>query len=549
VNPQIVLQVGSRCEEIQLVARSPDKFDSNEAVDSRTTAGVCGGAASRFPIFPSDAPLIGGNPVEQTKRTEDADEKPDPRPWVKAEIGGRHEHISDAGHKITIVERNGNLMARFRVDGAQRCKTLGTPGIKSENALARLKVQLEDKTYIPPSEQRSRRYQTAAIPKLKLPELANAYLLDVRARDGRRTADTYGSRLDHVVAFWDVAGNRRKWRFAADLDRDFVVALKIFLNQREVSRNGRPGCATARMASRTIRECVDTLRRMLAWAMRPDVRKLPSDFVQPVTSDLRISKPQKDPARANPIPIERRIAMVKLMDTYQLTHLIYPLVLAIRPEDLAGAVVEDFDLQSGIWRIGDRFEGRDFTKGHVTYHVPLPNIVAELARIAAGDATGGPMFRSRAVWRGTRQPRCPFRSNEELMELVRSELRRRGRDVQTPQDEKKVIREMIVRGGGVGKKAISNELARLMREVGVPRDVPPYRLKAAVTSDLQASGLNLLDLRYLTGHTTTDIMNEYAVLDPAKAMNKFSETIGPLLDAVRQRAIELKLVTAKAIEA
>ncbi len=46
---------------------------------------------------------------------------------------------------------------------------------------------------------------------------------------------------------------------------------------------------------------------------------------------------------------------------------------------------------------------------------------------------------------------------------------------------------------------------------------------------------------YLTGHTTSDILNEYTSLDPVAAMQKYFSTIQPLLDAIKNRADQLGL--------
>ena len=43
-------------------------------------------------------------------------------------------------------------------------------------------------------------------------------------------------------------------------------------------------------------------------------------------------------------------------------------------------------------------------------------------------------------------------------------------------------------------------------------------------------------MRYLTSHSTSDILNEYATLDPVGAMRKYFGTIRPLLTAIADRA-------------
>ena len=49
-------------------------------------------------------------------------------------------------------------------------------------------------------------------------------------------------------------------------------------------------------------------------------------------------------------------------------------------------------------------------------------------------------------------------------------------------------------------------------------------------------------MRYLTSHSTDDILNQYASLDPVRAMSLYFGTIRPLLLAIRERAVALGLI-------
>ena len=61
---------------------------------------------------------------------------------------------------------------------------------------------------------------------------------------------------------------------------------------------------------------------------------------------------------------------------------------------------------------------------------------------------------------------------------------------------------------------------------------------------MQRSGMQHLDLRYLTGHSTTDIMNCYISLEPDRAMSAYFVAIKPLLDAIQRRAAVLGIATS-----
>ena len=60
---------------------------------------------------------------------------------------------------------------------------------------------------------------------------------------------------------------------------------------------------------------------------------------------------------------------------------------------------------------------------------------------------------------------------------------------------------------------------------------------------MKDASLSHLELRYLTSHRTDDILNEYAPLDPVRAMKQYFAAIRPLLEAIAERASALGLPT------
>jgi hypothetical protein len=46
----------------------------------------------------------------------------------------------------------------------------------------------------------------------------------------------------------------------------------------------------------------------------------------------------------------------------------------------------------------------------------------------------------------------------------------------------------------------------------------------------------------LTGHSTNDILNTYTTLDPIGAMQRYFDTIRPLLSAIADRAAAVGLI-------
>ena len=61
---------------------------------------------------------------------------------------------------------------------------------------------------------------------------------------------------------------------------------------------------------------------------------------------------------------------------------------------------------------------------------------------------------------------------------------------------------------------------------------------------MKDANLPHLEMRYLTSHSTDDILNQYASLDPVRAMSLYFDTIRPLLGAIRERGMALGLPDA-----
>jgi hypothetical protein len=59
---------------------------------------------------------------------------------------------------------------------------------------------------------------------------------------------------------------------------------------------------------------------------------------------------------------------------------------------------------------------------------------------------------------------------------------------------------------------------------------------------MHSAGLSLLELRYLTGHATRDILNEYTSIEAVRAMRHYFDTVRPLLEAIATQARRLALV-------
>ena len=281
---------------------------------------------------------------------------------------------------------------------------------------------------------------------------------------------------------------------------------------------------------------------MLNWANGLQVGKLPLDFVNPFDIEIVGQRPRRDPLRLPVFPQARRIELVSDMDEWQLTHLALSVVLPLRPEDCAGLLIDDVDLTQNSLKLGTRFGGRDFTKGRVSFVVPIPKTLVPLLNFCVVGRADGPLLRCRAWFEGRRQPQRVITDACGTVRHLEDAFCTAARNVvKTAQDQKRLVRKTLRELGGVSSDELSREFKIVLKRVGHAGAGRFYDLRSSISTELDRSGVSHLVQRYVTGHSCTDIMNEYVCLDPAQELAKYFATVQPLLDALHHRAIALGL--------
>jgi hypothetical protein len=446
---------------------------------------------------------------------------------------------------VSIVTRDNKFLARGRYQGHQFGVTLGDNSETAIQRLRRVLVELEDNTFVLGCEAKKRQLSRAQVPNCNLRSLADFFLCDVRRRRGKKTAANYGNRLSHLLDFAETPDSCRRWPKAKDIDREFALQARVFLQNRDVRRNGKPGGPVKKMSQGQVRNCLETLNLALTWASRADVRQLPPDYRNPITLEIIGPKPTKNPLRGVEIPIATRIELVSRMDEWQLLHLASLTVLPMRPEDVAGALISDLEEDGTTLRLGTRLGGDDYNKGRVTVLMPLPPILQSLFQLCAHCRAEQPLFLSRARFEGRRkrgrQRKLPPTIQAGFEEVL---TKTKQNDIQTEQDRKAAFRDMLRRMGGVTENEINKSFNKLFAEIGLPSRIRPYDVRHAVSSDMHRAGVPLLEFRYLTLHKTSDIMNCYTGLNPKREIEKYFQLISSLMDAIQRRAIELGLLSA-----
>lgn len=473
----------------------------------------------------------------------DESPKSDPRRMVKSTLLGQHSHSTSNGISVHIYEREKTLMARGRYQGRAFGVTLGQSPAEAQPRLFQLMAELDNGSFVPPHDRRHRRLRKPTRSKLTARELFDDFLDDRRKHCGRKTADTYLTRLMPILDFLDQPRNRKRWPLAEDLDRTCLLELRAYLITRQVTRNGRAGAAPKPMSPRQIQNCLETLRTAINWALRADVRKLPVDLRNPVSQDLIGQPAQKDPLRKAAVPLEVRIRIAQQMNLWELTHLSALLILPLRHDDHSGVLISDVDWTAKTLSIGTRFDGSDFTKARVSYSIPIHPLLLQLWSICADRRPDGVLFRTpKSCRKPTTKDRTKFSSRREVEVHVAAVLQScNADDVQTEYDRKGVIRKCFTKIGGMSPSDVGRALTLLFKRVGLSDDIYPYQLKGSTSQSMRESGVPHLELRYLTGHAVNDIMNEYVGLNPEPHMARYYESVMPLLNAIRDRAKSLGL--------
>jgi hypothetical protein len=224
------------------------------------------------------------------------------------------------------------------------------------------------------------------------------------------------------------------------------------------------------------------------------------------------------------------------MDLWHLTHFAIAMVLPLRPEDFTGLLISEVSLDEALLRFGTRLQGRDFNKGRQSFVTPFPPEIVPLISACIGGRKNGPLLRTRTVFEHSRQPELQVESSDDVMRHIDQALA--AAQVQTEQDQKALVRQVLSRMGGVSPGSLAKEFKSLVAASGVP-SARFYELRGSINTDLNDAGVSHLVQRYVTGHTTKDILSTYVSLDPRREMQKYFSHIGALLNAITARALEL----------
>jgi len=460
-------------------------------------------------------------------------------PMVRASLMGGHSHAALNGVRVHVWRRGKKYIVRSRINGQIFGETIGESDVEAAARLRQILTEIDFGAYVRPSEKRKRLVANGRNCRWTLRQLTAEFLAEKRRSRGRQTAGDYRSRLSPVLDFVEKSANLKRWPLAQDVDAEFVRCLRAFLFEYQSTRNGRPGGKPRPLSARQIINVLECLRTMLHWARSAPVRKLAADWVMPLDRDVIGAPAAKNPLRADKLPLEARIEIVRRMDLWQLCQLSLSLVLPLRPDEAAGLLIGDVNFEKGWLEFGERLRDCNFTKGKTAFMLPFPDELRSVLRACIADRCEGPLLRSRRAFEG-RQSVERVASLDNLVQLYQeSALNQPEGTIQADQDRKLLFRALLVQLGGVTEDSLSKEFKKLLTAASIGNGATLYTLRSSVTTAMHRANLPHLELRYLTAHTTGDILNEYTSLDPVGAIQRYFDVIRPLLDAIEKRAAAL----------
>ena len=379
--------------------------------------------------------------------------------------------------------------------------------------------------------------------RLTLRDLAARFLEEKRRLRGLQTAGDYRSRLTPVLDFAEATENLKRLAVALNIDAEFVRSLRAFLFQHTSTRNGKPGAKQKSLSSRQIVNILECLQDAASLGQECSGSPVAGGWIMPVTNELIGMASAKNPSARGQAALGTaspdRGCNGSLASCVSSEFRWSCRCVQTR---LQVSLFGDVNFEKGWLQFGEQFKDANFTKGRTAFMSPFPPELRPILTACIGGRAEGPLLRSRRAFE-RRMSVETVPSLAHLVQLFDAELIGQPPGIiQAEQDRKLLFRSLLRRLGGVTEDAMNREFKKLLVAVGVNNGATLYTLRSSVTTAMHCAGLPHLEMRYLTGHSTNDILNVYTSLDPVGVMGRYFETARPLLDAIKRRSTELRLV-------
>ena len=448
------------------------------------------------------------------------------RSFKKTVINGVDRHVAADGTAVSIYRRGEQYMARGRYAGRQFGARLGATESEASVNLRGLLHDLDCGVFVPPSQKRFQLVRRRQVNlNIDFRSLVDQFLTHVGRKNGQKTKTAYLDRLRPVLQFEDKPENRRRWAKASTIDGHFVTELLAWLRITPFqAKSGQPRFRK----EKTVRNILEALRTCLNWARRAENRLLPGDYLMPVTQDILGKEAAKDVFRPNPLSEDDKIKIVHAAKDDELLVVALYVLLADRADELAGLCIGDVDLVRRHLLFGINNTDVNFNKGHTAFRIPFPQALdGLLGRLIAGRCQG-PLIRQ-VSWQKPGKDQ-----SVDLVAAWQAEAAKTPSRVRTSNDKKELFREVMRINGGASADYLGKLFAKVAKKAGL-RGIQPGFCRDSATHLMERSGMTHLSLRYLTCHSTNDILNTYTGLDIDGEMGKYYAMVPHLVQAIAIR--------------
>jgi integrase len=450
---------------------------------------------------------------------------------IKAELLGNHQHQTVNGFSVHVWQRDGKFILRGSFQGQRYGLTVGSDQLTAAHQLRKLLNDLEEGRFTRPSESASDKKSSAMVSqRLTLLDLTTRFLGHIRKLRGRDTEKSYRGRLIPVLKFSEEV--KQQYPFVIKFDAEWALKLKAWLHQQHVDRRGINSAAPKHFSAKHIRNVLETTRYLFKYCQSIDRRWLPLSWQNPITVELIGPKVCKDPLRSNPIPIEQRVQLINVATTDELRALLLSILLPLRPEQVTGLLVSDVDFDQKFLKFGTRLNGADFTKGRTSFSVPFPPEIESWLLQQINGRQSGPLLLKPSHTIKQRLAAQLNVSTDYDWHVYQAQLPLA--ELQSDNDRKRYFRRFLKDCGGYSTDDLYKSFKSLAKRAGLEK-LTISQLRHAITTSMKDAGVPHLELRYLTGHTTSDIINHYTGLNPRHEMQKYFWSMEPLLNLLVER--------------
>jgi len=402
--------------------------------------------------------------------------------------------------RVTVIQRNGAIILRWRQNGRQQWETLG----KDKDVLSRAITRATELN----RELANRPDAVTAFQPSAIREACQLFLASKESAPhvSGSTLCKYRAEVARIIEFAEETSPGRRRGTIHHLDSRWCQEFCTWLDGIRSTRNGGP--ITDDNLEQPLSQALKREIKCLLWSVieHATLRTpplTPPGFRNPMSLELVGRQARRDNGISDPpVSLEELATIVSVLDVYAL-GLLTPLFLyGPRPSELGYMLRSDHDDQECFLHVVSRAQTGYQTKGRRDKAWPVTDVLAGcLSPFLTRPA--GPLFVKRWVFENEAQPAIPDATAEMLIRefqgRVMAEAARLGK-----QPGKEFLHQaseaVWAAAGAVDGRDVARELQRAALKAGLQRIPTPKDIRHLVETECEAARLSPGVIRYLLGH-------------------------------------------------